>query len=597
MDCGEGQNDFALWREYIRLIQAAGWGSLVDSADKKVGANDCLVVVDMQNDFVPVDSVNPQGGAFGVSEGAQTAPLIVQLMEHFAAAGGLVVCTRDYHPVGHCSWLENGGPFPRHCVQGTVGSHFYKPIGDTLDKLRQLDRRAEVVFKGYHEDVDSFGAFQYDADYAKERGIQAHDPDPDHLYGCSLCDWTGSILLKCSALDIDVNAPPDVMSVLGRKSLKDLLAEGGINRIFVCGLALDYCVLDSCLNAAKHKCGEVFMILDAARAAHISHVGSVGSGFLNDPAGILKQMQAASVKLVPTAALVPASRTPSGLPCNPDPLSHAMLGKEFPETLGPFALVKVGDVGVSVDVQKLTWSAVEPKKGSQVLKRFLQEPSGPTSALSQVTLSGKARKRLEISQSAASYMWAYPISAQGMTDQQRGYFALTTPEAAFFIFGGFIYLDKAGNVTDVKALALGKGLNFEPPKKWTDSPAFTTHINWQPVTAPLLRAKGARTFTWISPKDGLSMAGRDWKGLEHGAFVYRFSEDGASATDRDVYFAVSPVPKDEDMVAHGRSGIVSPPSPASTTKVQPAPRKQAWDTKDKQSKPKAPGNSRACLVQ
>merc|ERR1712083_1223357 len=126
--------------------------------------------------------------------------------------------------------------------------------------------------------------------------------------------------------------------------------------------------------------------------------------------------------------------------------------------------------------------------GSRVLKQFLQEPYGPTSALSQVTLSGRARTRLGISQSATSYLWAYPMTADGMTDQQRGYFALTTPESAFFMLGGFVYLDKAGKVQDIRARAVGKGLNLEAPRKCTDL-AFTSEINWQPVTAPLLKAK------------------------------------------------------------------------------------------------------------
>jgi hypothetical protein len=300
---------------------------------------------------------------------------------------------------------------------------------------------------------------------------------------------------------------------------------------------LDFCVLDTCLNAAKNRCGEVFMIMDAARAAHIPDVGPVGTGFLQDPLKIKELMQAASVKLVPTAALVPGLLSQSAPTA--DPWRHAMLGTAFPETLGPWALVTCGDIECSVDVQKATWSAVEPKSSSEVLKQFLHKPSGRTSALSKVTLWGNARAGLGISQSATSFLWAYPVTVDGMTDQQRGYFALTTPEAAFFMLGGFVYLDSAGKVSDIRARAVGKGLNFEAPRKCTDL-AFTREVNWQPVSAPLLKAKGAKTYTWITSEDVDPS-----NGCEHGAFVFRFAEGSAVWTDRDVYFAVSPFASDE----------------------------------------------------
>jgi len=280
------------------------------------------------------------------------------------------------------------------------------------------------------------------------------------------------------------------------------------------------------------------MILDAARAAHIPDVGPIGTGFLQDPSKIKEQMQAANVKLVPTAALVPGALSQTGPPA--DPLRHAALGKAFPETLGPWALVTCGDIECSVDVQKGTWSAVEPKNGSAVLKQFLREPSGPTSSLSRVTLPGNTRARLGISPSATALLWAYPVTADSMTDQQRGYFALTTPEAAFFMLGGFVYLDSAGKVLDIRARAVGKGLELEAPRKCTDL-AFTREVSWQPVSAPLLKAKGAKKYAWITSEDV-----EPSKGFEHGAFIYRFAEDSAVWTDRDVYFAVSPVASEND---------------------------------------------------
>lgn len=64
----------------------------------------------------------------------------------------------------------------------------------------------------------------------------------------------------------------------GRRNLVELLA--GKRRLFVCGLALDFCVADSAHNARDAGFDNVFMVLDAARAAHIPGVGGFGSGFL-----------------------------------------------------------------------------------------------------------------------------------------------------------------------------------------------------------------------------------------------------------------------------------------------------------------------------
>ena len=87
---------------------------------------------------------------------------------------------------------------------------------------------------------------------------------------------------------LDVNAPPDVLAVLEdgvdrqRRTLAQAL-EAKRGRLFVCGLALDFCVMDSCLNAVAAGVEGVHMVLDACRAAHIAGVGAHGSGFLSDP--------------------------------------------------------------------------------------------------------------------------------------------------------------------------------------------------------------------------------------------------------------------------------------------------------------------------
>merc|ERR1712166_1000632 len=94
--------------------------------------------------------------------------------------------------------------------------------------------------------------------------------------------------------------PPDVLSVFTRTSLKEELAAAGIKRLFVTGLALDFCVLDSALNASAAGLAQenVFLVVDAARAAYIPGVGSFGSGFLSDPGEVVKKTVAQGVKLI-----------------------------------------------------------------------------------------------------------------------------------------------------------------------------------------------------------------------------------------------------------------------------------------------------------
>jgi nicotinamidase/pyrazinamidase len=84
--------------------------------------------------------------------------------------------------------------------------------------------------------------------------------------------WTGSFILFSSTRTADINAPPDVMSVLDRAPLAQVLTgEGAVRpeRVFVVGLALDYCVLDTAVNAAQHGL-HVVVVPSASRAAHIA---------------------------------------------------------------------------------------------------------------------------------------------------------------------------------------------------------------------------------------------------------------------------------------------------------------------------------------
>lgn len=306
----------ALYEEYQGLLseaQAEYSGAIPD-----FGPGDCLLIVDMQNDFVPAADA-PDGGRFAVSDGAGASAVIVEMTSKAAAANAMVVATRDYHPLNHCSFITRSGPFPAHCVQGTKGSFFFPPIAQALSDANARGADMRVVFKGFHEGVDSFGGLRYGERYFVERslGNAAGAKPGDMSQGCCMLDWTGSFCLECSNISADINAPPDVLSPFGRKALGDELAAAGIRRLFVTGLALDFCVLDSALNASAAGLAPdgVFLVVDAARAAHIPGVGSFGSGFLSDPHDIVKKTSAQGVKLIKSEAMcMNALRTCQFLP-------------------------------------------------------------------------------------------------------------------------------------------------------------------------------------------------------------------------------------------------------------------------------------------
>ena len=122
-----------LGEEHRALMLAAG-GEEVELKQQEFRKGDVLVVVDMQNDFIPGAK---GGGRLGTSEGKQISPLICDLIAAAAASGARIVATRDYHPRSHFSFDANGGCLPVHCVQGCPGSHFFPPIAEALDRARK----------------------------------------------------------------------------------------------------------------------------------------------------------------------------------------------------------------------------------------------------------------------------------------------------------------------------------------------------------------------------------------------------------------------------------------------------------------------------
>ena len=176
-------------------------------------AADCLIVVDVQNDFCP-------GGALAVPRGDEVVPVINRLAARFEN----VVLTQDWHPRGHASFASSHPgkkPFetielsygtqvlwPDHCVQGTDGAGFHPQLA--------ADRAQLVVRKGFHRAIDSYSGF-LEADRETTTGLAGY------------------------------------------------LKEKGFRQLYVCGLATDFCVAWTALDA-RATGFEVAVIEDACRA-------------------------------------------------------------------------------------------------------------------------------------------------------------------------------------------------------------------------------------------------------------------------------------------------------------------------------------------
>lgn len=200
-----------------------------------------LILVDMQNDFVP-------GGALPVPEGDQIVPLVNRLQQCF----DLIVATQDWHPTNHGSFAANhsgrtpgelielnGLPqilWPIHCVQGTKGAEFVPGL--------HWDRWDRVFVKGTDPQIDSYSGF-FDNGHRRATG------------------------------------------------LGDYLREKGIDQIYVAGLATDYCVKFTVLDALNLGF-KTYVIEDACRAVNLKP---------NDAHEAMETMKAAGAMIVTATQL------------------------------------------------------------------------------------------------------------------------------------------------------------------------------------------------------------------------------------------------------------------------------------------------------
>jgi nicotinamidase/pyrazinamidase len=177
-----------------------------------IGNQDVLVVVDIQNDFCP-------GGSLSVPRGHEVVPIINRLAKHFSH----VVLTQDWHPPDHMSFASaypGKKPYdtiivdygqqilwPDHCVRATRGAEFHKDL--------HIPHAALVLRKGIHRKIDSYSTF-YENDRKTPTGLVGY------------------------------------------------LRERGFGRVFLAGLAFDFCVRYSAEDA-KREGFEVAVVEDACR--------------------------------------------------------------------------------------------------------------------------------------------------------------------------------------------------------------------------------------------------------------------------------------------------------------------------------------------
>ena len=116
--------------------------------------NKILLIVDPQNDFI-------EGGSLPVNGAKDAMDNLVSYLKKNCKTYSRIYITKDYNPVSHCSFKENGGKWPEHCVQGTDGVNIYAPLLSVLSNRSFADKSA-YCGKGLNKDCDQYSVFALD---------------------------------------------------------------------------------------------------------------------------------------------------------------------------------------------------------------------------------------------------------------------------------------------------------------------------------------------------------------------------------------------------------------------------------------------------
>jgi len=128
-------------------------------AKPDLSSKDALIIVDVQNDFCP-------GGRLAVDEGDQIVPVLNEWIKQAKNNGIKILASRDWHPKGHCSFQEQGGEWPEHCIQNTQGAEFHPNLN--------LPEDAQILSKGTDINEDQYSAFHKTdlAERLKQEGVE-----------------------------------------------------------------------------------------------------------------------------------------------------------------------------------------------------------------------------------------------------------------------------------------------------------------------------------------------------------------------------------------------------------------------------------------
>jgi nicotinamidase/pyrazinamidase len=163
---------------------------------------DALLIIDAQNDFFP-------GGALPVAEGDSIISIINAWIEAAAQENVMIFASRDWHPINHCSFKEQGGPWPIHCVQDSNGAKIHSEI--------KLPEDCILIDTAADPQKEAYSAFQ--------GFTQKGQP------------------------------------------LNDTMKAKGIQRLWLTGLAQDFCVCESALEGRKNGY-EVHLLIKGTKPIH-----------------------------------------------------------------------------------------------------------------------------------------------------------------------------------------------------------------------------------------------------------------------------------------------------------------------------------------
>lgn len=223
---------------------------------------------------------------------------------------------------------------------------------------------------------------------------------------------------------------------------------------------------------------------------------------------------------------------------------------EFPNKLGPFAILGttllptfIGDSSMYViQINDATFDLDLLRSCDIIDEEGLGY--GSVSPVHELTLSFENKALALIPESAARFVWAYPLFGMGsLNDAQKERLANCSPNLSFLVFGGFIYFDAQNTVLQANAIAQGNGLYFSGPQPWRHE--FTSNLfkqgRFQDVTIAAMRDQGAKKYCWLKPDEVLvDISGCvSWKIEGNGAFVYLFHEDQRDYSPLDRFFTIA----------------------------------------------------------